>query len=469
MQQGFLDAAAAICGAAHVVPGTQVEPRYLEAARYGSGQAAALVRPATSAEVAALLALCAASDLILVPQGAHTGLVLAGTPRDAARQVLLSTERMRECFELDLLDRTLRVSAGFKLSEINERLAPHGLWFPIDLSADPSIGGMLAHNTGGTRMLRYGDVRANTLALQVALAEPAGQLLQLGRGLQKDNAGLALQHLMIGSSGSLALVCEATLKLHSLPRQQAAVLVAPASLEAVMPLYQRAMAAEFCGLISAFEGLSRPALQAALHVCGDPGRLFDGQLPEYALLIELSSELPAATLDLNALLQQWLESEFEAGSVVDAVLGADETIWALRHSVSEGLREQGKVIGFDISLPRRHFMCFRAEAAAWLAQDFPAARVADFGHLGDGGLHFNLVWPKSEAALPNEELERLRAGVYAVVASLGGSFSAEHGVGPSLLQHYRERTDPAVLQLAGAIQAVLNPQSALGLTNFGPS
>lgn len=466
--QGFLDAAAAICGAAQVVPGTQIEPRYLEAARYGSGQAAALVRPATAAEAAALLALCTACGLVLVPQGAHSGLVLAGTPRDGARHVLLSTERLRERFELDLLDRTLRVSAGFKLSEINERLAPHGLWFPIDLSADPSIGGMLAHNTGGTRMLRYGDVRANTLALQVALAEPAGQLLQLGRGLQKDNAGLALQHLMIGSSGSLGLLCEATLKLHPLPCQQAAVLVAPASLETVMPLYQRAMASEFCGLISAFEGLSRPALQAALHVCGDPGHLFDGQLPDYALLIELSSEMPAATLDLNARLQQWLEREFEAGSVVDAVLGADETIWALRHSVSEGLREQGKVIGFDISLPRRQFMRFRAEAAAWLAEAFPAARVADFGHLGDGGLHFNLVWPKSEAALPNEELERLRAGVYAVVASLGGSFSAEHGVGPSLLQHYREGSDPAVLRLAGAIQAVLNPRSALGLTSFGP-
>ncbi len=464
----FLQAARAICGAAQVIDGPDIEPRYLEAARYGAGQAAALLRPARSSEVAALVALCAEHGLTLVPQGAHTGLVLGATPRDAERQVLLSTERLREHFELDLLDRTLRVSAGFKLSEVNTRLAEHGLSFAIDLSADPSIGGMLAHNTGGTRMLRYGDVRANTLALRVALAEPAGQLLNLGRGLQKDNAGLALQHLMIGSSGALGVICEATLKLQPLSRQQATALVAPGSLEAVMPLYQRVMASELAGLVSAFEGISRPALAAALALRGDAGQLFDGQLPEYALLIELSSELTASRLDLGALLQELLEAEFESGAVVDAVLGADETVWSLRHGISEGLREQGKVIGFDLSLPRRHFMRFRAEAAAWLAQEFPQAHVADFGHLGDGGLHFNLVWPKAEAALPNGELERLRAGVYAIAVALGGSFSAEHGVGPSLQQHYRVLSEPALLQLAGGIQRLMNPRRTLGLTSFGP-
>lgn len=466
MAEAFLAAARAICGAEFVVDGAAIEPRYLEPARYAAGRAAALIRPATTAQVAGLVKLCAAHGLTLVPQGAHTGLVQAGTPTDASRHVVLSTERLREVFEFDALDRSVRVSAGFRLSEVNERLAAHGLWFPIDLSADPSIGGMLAHNTGGTRMLRYGDVRANTLALTGVLGE--GQVLRLGRGLQKDNAALAMQHLLIGSSGALGVICEATLKLHPLPRQQATALIAPAGLEAVMPLYQRVMAGELSGLVSAFEGMSAAALQAALAVRGDPGRLFDGRLPPYALLVELSSELPVASLDLSALLQQWLEAEFESGAVVDAVLDADESVWALRHGISEGLREQGKVIGFDLSLPRRHFMRFRELAAAWLAREFPQALVADFGHLGDGGLHFNLVWPKGLTPLDSGHMARLRSGIYALCAELGGSFSAEHGIGPLLQQDYRALTDPALLQLSGHVEALFNPQQLLALTSFGP-
>jgi FAD/FMN-containing dehydrogenase len=464
----FLAAARAVCGADFVVDGPAIEPRYLEPARYAAGQAAALLRPASTEQVRALVALCAAQGLTLVAQGAHTGLVRAGTPTDAGRQVLLSTERLRERFELDLLDRTLTVSAGYKLSEINERLAPHGLFFPIDLSADPSIGGMLAHNTGGTRMLRYGDVRANTLGLTAVLARGQGQVLQAGRGLQKDNAGLALQHLFIASSGALGLITEATLKLHPLPRQRAAALVAPSDLDAVFPLYQQVMGSELGGLVSAFEGISRSALQAALGHRGDPGRLFDGHLPEYALLIELASELPAGRLDLNALLQEVLEREFETGRVVDAVLGADDEIWGLRHSVSEGLRDMGKVIGFDISLPRRHFMQFRAEAAAWLAGEFPQALVADFGHLGDGGLHFNPVWPHGAPALSADDMARLRAGIYAIVARLGGSFSAEHGVGPQIQATYWQFSAPEGQVLSGEIERLFDPAAILGLTHFGP-
>jgi FAD/FMN-containing dehydrogenase len=332
MSPAFLEAARAIVGPEFALAGAAIEPRYLEPARYAPGQAAALLRPATAAQVAELVALAAAHDLTLVPQGAHTGLVRAATPTDACRHVLLATDRLREHFDFDPLDRTLRVSAGYKLSEINERLEAQGLFFPIDLSADPSVGGMLAHNTGGTRMLRYGDVRANTLGLTVVL--PQGQVLQAGRGLQKDNTGLALQQLFVGSSGSLGVITEATLKLHPLPRQRAAALVAPAEVDVVLPLYQALMASELAGLVSAFEGISKPALQAALEHLGDAGKLFDGQLPEYALLIELASELPAARLDLNALLQEVLEREFESGRVVDAVIGADEEVWALRHSIS---------------------------------------------------------------------------------------------------------------------------------------
>lgn len=450
----------AFLAAAGPLASTEVEPRYLSGARYGAGAAAALLKPATAAQAADLLALASRHQVPLVLQGAHTGLVKAATPQG---QVLFSTERLREVFELDPLDRTLRVSSGFKLSEVNQRLAEHGLQFPIDLSADPSIGGMLAHNTGGTRMLRYGDVRANTLGLEVALAD--GRLVRLGHGLAKDNSALALQQLFIGASGGLGLVTEATLKLAPLPKQAAVALVAPASLEAVWPLYRR-WTNEFGVLVSAFEGLSAHALEAAIHVQGGASP-FASELPPYSLLIELSSELPQAQLNLRELLHTALEAAFESGEVVDAALDNDEGLWGLRHAVSEGLREQGGVIGFDISLPRRAVWAFREQATAWLAEHFAAAKVCDFGHLGDGGQHFNLVWPKSAPALSAEDGARLRAGIYALVMAHGGSFSAEHGLGPLLQSTYDAHTADGVKALSAAVAGVLNPQGLLGQFRFG--
>lgn len=467
MLNDFLAQARQVCGDAHVIDGAAIEPRYLQPARYAAGRAAALVKPATGGEAAQLLALAVEQGLRVVVQGAHTGLVRAGTPADAEADVLLSTDRLRERFELDVLDRTVTLSAGWRLSELNERVAPHGLWFPIDLSADPSIGGMLAHNTGGTRMLRYGDVRANTLGLEVALAEPAGQVLRLGQGLQKDNSALALQHLFIGSSGSLGLITEATLKLSPLPRQRAVALVAPGDVDAVFPLYADVMQ-QWGGLVSAFEGISQAALEAGLHG-QDIGRWFEGRLPAYALLIELSSELPREQLDLPALLHGWLEREFETGRVADAVLDADEAIWELRHRISEGLRAQGKVIGLDLSLPRRHFMAFRERGRAWLAAHHPQLRLADFGHLGDGGMHFNMVWPSDAGPLEAAQEQAVREGLYRLTAELGGSISAEHGVGPQLQAAYRAhwaRVAPGVLAVSGRVQGLFDPGRRLGQTDW---
>lgn len=448
----------AFLAAAGSLASTEVEPRYLSGSRYGNGESPALLKPATPAEVSRLLQLAAEHGVQLLTQGAHTGLVRAATP---AGQVLLSTERLRAVFDFDPLDRTLRVSTGFKLSEVNQRLAEHGLQFPIDLSADPSIGGMLAHNTGGTRMLRYGDVRANTLALEVVLA--SGETLRLGRGLAKDNAQLALQHLFIGASGAFGVITEACLKLHPLPRQAAVALVAPASLDAVWPLYRRWMAT-FGGLVSAFEGLSANALQAAIGVRGGASPFADA-LPPYSLLVELSSDFDG--VDLRALLHAELEAAFERGEVIDAALDNDEGLWGLRHAVSEGLREQGAVIGFDISLPRNAVWAFREQASRWLDAEFPPAKVCDFGHLGDGGQHFNLVWPKGEAALSPADNQRLRDGIYALVAEHGGSFSAEHGLGPLLQRCYDAHTAGGVKALSAAIDQLLNPDARLGQFRFG--
>lgn len=434
---------------------TTVEPRYLEGARYGHGHAPAVLKPSNADEVSQLLRAAAAQGVRLVCQGAHTGLVQAATPQG---EPVLSTERLRQVFECDALERTLRVGAGFRLSEVNERLAPLGLQLPVDLGADPSIGGMLAHNTGGTRMMRYGDMRAQTLALQVVL--PDGREVRLGRGLAKDNSALALLHLWVGSHGALGVITEATLRLHTRPRQTAVALVAPDGRHQVWPIYER-WCSRLGSLLSAFEGLSAPALAAACAVRGVPPP-FGVSGCDYALLVELASDLTPDMLDLRALLHQELESLFDEGAVTDAVLDDDAGLWALRHAVGEGLRAEGSVFGFDISLPRRALWAFRDEATAWLGRHFAAMRVCDFGHLGDGGQHFNLVWPMDQPPLPADEQRALRQGLYRLVAQHGGSFSAEHGLGPLVAEAYREHTPPEVQALTRAVVQAVSAGAGLG-------
>ncbi len=459
----FIRSACDIVGAAHVDVGVDVAPRYLEPARYGRGSALAVVRPATEDQVAALLALAAGCDVRLIPQGAHTGLVQGATPQDADRDVVLSTDRLRGTFEIDALDATLRVSAGFRLGEINARLREHDLHFPIDLSADPSIGGMVATNTGGTRMMRYGDVRANTLGLTVALAHPAGELLRFDPPLQKNNAAVDAKHLFIGSGGAFGIVTQAVLKLHRLPRQRAVAMVALRSIATLWPFYEAAVAA-FGDAISAFEGISGVALDLALRHAPGVRAPFASGPPDHAVLMELSSAFGPDDLGLEPALARFLEGEMETGRIVDAVVGNGEALWDIRHRLGEGLRAHGDVMGFDLSFPRRAYAGFAAESRTWLAGWCAAIQVADFGHLGDGGVHFNLVWPRGQ--LNSGQTTELRARLYELVAQHGGCFSAEHGVGPHVQSAYDAHTEPNQLALATRLVAALAPRGELGTVRY---
>lgn len=451
MMQEFLNAASRYVS-------TDVEARYLEGARYEPGQSPAILRPSTSEDVIQLLRLASQCDVRLVVQGAHTSLVEAATPRG---EIVLSTERLRHVFQVEELDKTLRVSAGFRLSEINARLERDDLVFPIDLGADPSVGGMLAHNTGGARMLRYGDVRANVLALDVVLA--SGRQLRLGRGLCKDNSQLHFQGLFVGSSGGLGVITEATLKLHARPKQRTVALVAVASLENVWPLYRK-WSRTFGDLISAFEGISANALGAALR-CSRTASPF-AEIPEYSLLVELSTAMPAKCVDARAVLHAELEAALDSGELTDAVVNNDDALWALRHSISEGLRAFGPVIGFDISLPRANLWDFRSRVSSWLSADYPDAIVCDFGHLGDGGQHFNLVWPSDAVRLAGAEIEVLKGRFYALLAEFGGCFSAEHGLGPRVQDAYDRYTPTEVREVTRQVVRSLGAEERLGRFRF---
>lgn len=440
---------------------------FLQGARYGQGRAPAVLRPRTVAQAEAALAALLAHRAPFVLQGANTGLVAAATPDDSGSQFVLSLERLKEAIVIDPVERTATVTAGVRLSELNAAAAGHGLCFPIDLGADPSIGGMIATNTGGARLIKYGDVRANLCALDAWLPLDGGMLLSAGSALRKNNTGIEWKHLLCGTGGACGVILRATLRLHPLPVQRATALVVPASPAAAL-LLLAALERDLPEFIASAEGMSGPAMQAVFRQLPSVRNPFAGAVPGYALLVELVTGLPQARLALDGLLQDWLERMLEEGLLDDAIFGDQDMLWRIRHGISEALRHEGKVIAFDISLPRRHWAAFRDWGGAWLGEHYPALRICDFGHFADGGLHYNLVAPKEGAGAPDAAgLARLRTAILdKVVLEFGGSYSAEHGIGPYNRAYYEKYTAPAVRRVAGAIEGAMMPGIACGNVRF---
>lgn len=443
---------------------------YEQGARYGQGQALCVVRPATLQEVQAVVRWCAQHCITLVAQGANTGLVGASTPDASATQIVLSTSRLRSVVEVDVANRSVTVEAGVTLQELNEQLAPHDLWFPIDLGANPTVGGMVAANTGGTRLIRYGDVRHNLLALQAVLLQPDAPVLDMGRALRKDNTGPDLKQMFVGTSGAGAILTRATLEVHRKPQQSATALVVPCSDEAVLELLQ-ALERDLGDYLSAFEGLSGHAMQAAIdHVPNLRNPFAPEPAPDFAILIELeAASSPAYTqLDLQEALNQFLQDQF--GHTIDnAVIGNGAELWHLRHSISEGARAMGKPIAFDVSVPRSRIMAFCRAARAVVAQDFPFLHVVDFGHIADGGVHFNVIW-RNDATQPYDAavVHALRERIYAMVMhEFAGSYSAEHGIGPHNLAYYQQYTAAPARRLAQGLRQLVDPQQLCGSVDFG--
>ncbi len=466
----FIDALAQVVGARGLLQGSDMQP-YETGARYGQGAALCVVRPASSDEVSAVVRLCAAHGMKVVPQGANTGLVGASSPDGSHRQVLLSLGRLRGDPVLDAGNRSVRVPAGLLLQELNEFLAPHGLWFPVDLGANPSMGGMVAANTGGTRLIRYGDVRHNLLSLEVVLFEPAGERVTLGRALRKDNTGLDLKQLFVGGAGVGGVITSVTLEVHRLPRQNATALVVPSDLSKVVPLLD-ALEADLGDYLSAFEGISGLAMQAAVdHVPSLRNPFAPDPVPPYAVLIELESSASKAYthLDLQEALNLFLQDRYE-DLIENAVIGNGHELWSLRHSISEGARALGRPIAFDVSVPRSSIMDFRAAALSLVAQRYGHLHVVDFGHIADGGVHFNVIWP-ADAAQPYDAktVRSLRDDLYdLVVVQFGGSFSAEHGVGPFNLRYYQRYTPRPLMQMTEQVRHITDPQRLCGGVDLGP-
>lgn len=427
---------------------------YETGARYDRGRAAFVARPATTQEASAVLAYCVANQIVLIPQSGNTGLVSGSTADDSGTQGVLSLDRLTTPFELDEVNRSVRVGAGMRLSELNDRLAEHGLFFPIDLGADPRIGGMIATNTGGSRFLRYGDVRRNTLGLTAILADEAGTVLDLCQSLRKNNTGTDWKQVFIGTSGAYGIVTEAILNVERLPQQTATALLVPGS-PARVPALLMALEDALGSYLSALEGMSANAMRAAFeHVPSLHNPFQAGEVPDFALLLEVSrSNAPReGEQTLDALLEDVLGTiwQDETGLLDNAFVGPPHELWALRHALSEGVKHHGRLIAFDLAFRRGDVMRFLDHMKKELPAHFPDVMICDFGHVGDGGVHFNLVVAEDDRRLGDPVFETsLREWVFAVcITEFGGSFSAEHAIGRKNQPVY-DRYTPQILRRLG--------------------
>jgi FAD/FMN-containing dehydrogenase len=454
-----------VVGAANVLTEGDLSAYVLDWRRRWQGRALAIVRPGNTAEVAAVVRACAAAGTPIVPQGGNTGLVGGGVPDGSGTQVLLSLQRLNRVRSIDAANLTLTAEAGCVLQAVQQAAADAGLLFPLSLAAEGSctLGGNLATNAGGTQVLRWGNARELCLGLEVVTAE--GEVWEGLTGLRKDNTGYDLRDLFVGSEGTLGIITAATMKLAPQPAATMTALAACSSLAACVELLNLARARLGSGL-TGFEVMGRFALDLV-------ARHFH-QLPQplpgapWTVLLEHSDtegEAPA-----RQRFEALLGAAIEAGCVSDAVvaesLAQSQALWHLRESIPLAQAEEGLNIKHDISLPVSAIPAFVAHADALLLARYPGARLVNFGHLGDGNLHYNLQCPegadgKRFLAENEDQVNRI---VYDALAPFGGSFSAEHGIGALKRDELAARKSPVALKLMRRVKAALDPQ---GIFNPG--
>jgi FAD/FMN-containing dehydrogenase len=427
------------------------------------GRALAVVRPGHTEEVAAVVRACAAGGVSLVPQGGNTGLVVGSVPDGSGSQVVLSLSRMNRVRSLDAANLTVTVEAGCVLQQLQQAAEQASLLFPLSLAAEGSctIGGNLATNAGGTQVLRYGNARDLCLGLEVVTAQ--GEVWQGLSGLRKDNTGYDLRDLFIGSEGTLGVITAATLKLYPRPAARLTAWAAVPSLDAAVQLLGLAHQHLGAGL-TGFEVMGQFALElVARHM--PQLRVPFWQSAPYCVLLENSdSESEThARLRFEGLLEAALMQACVTDAVVAESLSQAQQLWHIRESIPLAQAQEGLNIKHDISIPVSRIPAFCAETDALLQREIPGVRLVNFGHLGDGNLHYNVQAPAAAdgiAFLQTEE-ERVNELVFDAVAKYDGSISAEHGVGSLKAGKLPLYKDPVALGLMRAIKQALDPRNTM--------
>ncbi len=429
------------------------------------GAAIAVLRPRNADEVSRIVRLCAERSIGIVPQGGNTGLVGGATPSAAGTEIVLSLARMNRIRSVDAENFTATVEAGTILQHVQEAAAAADRLFPLSLGAEGQcqIGGNISTNAGGIAVLRYGNMRELVLGLEVVL--PSGEIWGGLRALRKDNTGYDLKQIFIGAEGTLGVVTAAVLKLFPKPVEKATAFAATPDPARALELLAACRAASGDNVTS-FELLPRFAIDLALkHV---PGSVDPLQTPSpWYLLIEMTATAPNA--GLREALEKTLEAALTDGLIADATIAESEAaarrLWHLREAVVEGQRLEGASIKHDIAVPVATVARFLEEGVREMVAAMPAVRPVPFGHLGDGNIHFNLMQPvgmSGEAFL--ERGRALTTLVHDRVAALGGSISAEHGLGQlrrGEITRYKSATELALMR---SLKAALDPR---GIMNPG--
>ncbi|HVY64724.1 MAG TPA: FAD-binding oxidoreductase [Gammaproteobacteria bacterium] len=456
---------ARIVGPAGVLAGADAEPLLRDERGLYRGAAALVVCPGTAEQVAAVVRACAQARLGVVPQGGNTGYCGGATPFDGEHQVLLSLRRLNRVREVDTIGFTLTVEAGVVLANAQAAAREHGLLLPLSMGSEGSaqIGGNLSTNAGGLAVLRYGTMRDLVLGLEVVL--PNGEVLSALKGLRKDNTGYDLKALFLGAEGTLGVITAAVLKLFPEPRARQTAWLAVASLEAACTLLGRARRESGDQVVSA-EYVSRRSLELVLkHVAGAREPL--GRPAGHYLLLELASADDEA--ELRAKLERILAGGLDSGEILDGTLADSlaqrSALWLLRERVPEAEKRDGGSVKHDISVRIGRMPEFVARAEPALAAIAPH-RLSIYGHIGDGNLHFNVLPPEGRGidAFRTGPSEALSACVHDIAASLGGSFSAEHGVGILKVRELEKYQPPAAVAAMRAVKHALDP---LGIMNPG--
>ena len=449
-------------GAAHVLVDGDLSAYEVDWRKRWRGKALAVVRPGSTDEVAAVVRACAAHGASIVAQGGNTGLVGGGVPDDSGRQVLLTLARMNRVREIDAANATMTLEAGCVLKAAQQAAADCNLLFPLSLAAEGSctIGGNLATNAGGTQVLRFGNARELCLGLEVVTAQ--GEVWSGLSGLRKDNTGYDLRDLMIGSEGTLGIITAATMELHPLPGAQLTAFAACNGLAACVALLQRARQ-HLGASLTGFEVMGALALElVAKHFAQLPRPLPDA--PWTVLLECADAESEAlARPRFEALLQTAIEQGEASDAVVAESVAQARALWHVRESIPLAQAMEGPNIKHDIALPVSAIPQFVAHTDAALQAAFPGSRVVNFGHLGDGNLHYNLqAAPDVSAQTFLDEQEAIvNRIVYDAVVARGGSISAEHGIGALKREELQQRKSPVALAMMRAIKQALDPKGTL--------
>jgi FAD/FMN-containing dehydrogenase len=457
-----LDALARVVGEPNVATArAELEPALVDCRGRFHGEARAIVRPATTDEVAALVRICARARIPIVAQGGNTSMCGGATPDASGQAIVLSLSRLRAIRDVDAPNATMTVEAGVTLHDA-QRAAEHaGLFFPLSLASEGTctIGGNLSTNAGGTAVLRYGNARDLVLGIEAVLAD--GRVFHGLRGLRKNNTGYDLKQLFIGSEGTLAIVTAAVLKLFPAPRTRVTAFAAMATLDdavALLHALQQAVGDRLTG----FELLSKAALDVSRRHAPELPDPLPGH-PWYALL---QMDDSSADVPLRDMAETALGRAAEQTIVADATIAQSQEqanrLWALRENVSEAQRREGPNIKHDISLPISAIPQFCRDTAAALDAALAGIRLFVFGHLGDGNLHYNVAAPPGDDARAFlDKTPAINRIVHDRVVALGGSISAEHGIGQLKRDELAHYADPLDLELMRRIKSALDPDGIL--------